>query len=439
MAPPVIEMHLVVPRLGDGLLLQDGRAGRLPCVRPLIGEDETLVKALERHLRDAWELDPVILETYLPGAGEEPEILVALAVLEPPPNGWSPPADLAWAAAGPSAPDPVAERAGTWIDQLRTGTPPPSLRARWSRPGWQLRARAWIDDALERTGRRRTDRIEMQRLWTLTALMRVPTDDGAAWFKGVFPHFGHEPAVTRALARLAPSVLPTVLATQDDEGWLLTDNVPGGELGMSTDAASITAAVRALVDVQRAAVDLHDELRALGVPDRPLRDLATQLRKAVEAAPGLGGPLVEHGRLDRVVGWVADRSAWLEGLGFRDVVVHGDFNRANSLVTPTGPVIIDWSDAAIGNPLMDVSVWMVHPGGRFGPDDPSWHAWLDALDGMGDTAPLRDELGTVFGLGAAYQVVSYVDIARAIEPAMRYQVTDGIDDFWALLDEVIPA
>ena len=438
MAPPVLEMHLVVPRLGEGLLLQDARAGRLPCVRPPIGEDETLVKALERHLRDAWDLEPVILETYLPdSSGEGP--LEGLAVLEPPPAEWSPPADVGWATGSPAAPEPVAGRAATWIDEWRQETAPPVLRARWSRPGWQRRARAWIDDALAASGRRRTGRSDMQRLWTLTALMRVPTDRGPAWFKGVFPHFGHEPAVTRALARLAPSVMPTVLATEDAEGWLLTDDVPGTELGMSTDPASITGAVRALVDVQRAAVDLHDELRTLGVPDRPLRHLASQLREAVAAAPGVGGRSVEPGRLDRVVEWVADRSAWLDGLGFRDVVVHGDFNRANTLVTPAGLVVIDWSDAAIGNPLMDVAVWMVHPGGRFGPDDPSWPAWMDALDGLGDTGALRDEYATVFGLGAAYQVVSYVDIARAIEPAMRYQVSDGIDDFWGLLDEAVPA
>jgi aminoglycoside phosphotransferase (APT) family kinase protein len=182
---------------------------------------------------------------------------------------------------------------------------------------------------------------------------------------------------------------------------------------------------------------VHDELRALGVPERPLGGLAAGLEAAVAAAPELGGPSVDAHRLERVVEWVAARATWLDGLGFPEVVVHGDFNRANALVAPAGPVIIDWSDAAIGNPLMDVTVWMVHPGGRFGPDDPSWPAWLEALDGLGDTAALRDELATVFGLGAAYQVVSYVDIARSVEPAMRYQVSDGIGDFWELLDECV--
>lgn len=436
MAPPVLEMHLVVPRPDGSLLLRDGE---VPCVRPSIGEDETLVKALERHLRDAWRLDPVILETYLPHADDE-ATLAALAVLEPPPDGWSPPAELTWGAASQAvAPETLASRAATWIDEWRDRTPPPALRARWSRPGWQARARAWIERTLDRIGRRSTGTIEMQRLWTLTALMRVPTDEGPVWFKGVFPHFAHEPAVTRMLARSAPSVMPAVLAIEDDEGWLLTDDVPGDQLAMSTDATSITAAVRALVEVQRGSVDRHDALRASGVPDRPLRDLASQLRNAAEAAPEVGGRSIDPRRLDRVVDWVARRSAWLNGLGFPDVVVHGDFNRANALVTPAGPVLIDWSDAAIGNPFMDVTVWMVHPGGRFGPDDPSWSAWLDALDGLGDTAALRDEFGTIFALGAAYQVVSYVDIARAIEPAMRYQVTDGIDDFWELLDAGVPA
>ncbi|MEO6577486.1 MAG: hypothetical protein ABIO99_01110 [Candidatus Limnocylindria bacterium] len=82
-----------------------------------------------------------------------------------------------------------------------------------------------------------------------------------------------------------------------------------------------------------------------------------------------------------------------------------------------------------------MTAWMVHPGGGFDADDPSWPAWLKALDGLGDVNGLRNEIDSVFGLGAAYQVVSYVAILRAVEPAIRYQVSGGLADFWELLEE----
>jgi len=49
----------------------------------------------------------------------------------------------------------------------------------------------------------------------------------------------------------------------------------------------------------------------------------------------------------------------LETLPEGDTVCHFDFHPWNILMTPSGPVIIDWNDANIGNPLADVaSTWV---------------------------------------------------------------------------------
>jgi len=45
----------------------------------------------------------------------------------------------------------------------------------------------------------------------------------------------------------------------------------------------------------------------------------------------------------------------LEKLPEGDRVCHGDFHPGNILITPRGPVTIDWTDAACGNPLSDVA------------------------------------------------------------------------------------
>ena len=45
-------------------------------------------------------------------------------------------------------------------------------------------------------------------------------------------------------------------------------------------------------------------------------------------------------------------------------LLHGDFHPDNILLTPRGPVIIDWIDATLGHPLADVArTWVI---GNFG-------------------------------------------------------------------------
>ena len=47
--------------------------------------------------------------------------------------------------------------------------------------------------------------------------------------------------------------------------------------------------------------------------------------------------------------------ALLENLPAGEAVCHGDYHPDNLLMTPRGPVIIDWPDATEGNPLYDVA------------------------------------------------------------------------------------
>ena len=43
------------------------------------------------------------------------------------------------------------------------------------------------------------------------------------------------------------------------------------------------------------------------------------------------------------------------------------------------------------------------------------------------------------GLASAFQLVSYAGIVRGLEPAYRYQLSDGVREFWGLLDARVPS
>jgi aminoglycoside phosphotransferase (APT) family kinase protein len=97
-------------------------------------------------------------------------------------------------------------------------------------------------------------------------------------------------------------------------------------------------------------------------------------------------------------------------------------------------VIIDWSDAAIGSPVVDFVTWIAWTETE-DETEAATEAWLDAWSAHVDVADLRERLDDVIAAGAAYQVISYDGIGRALEPATRYTMTAGGDNFLKRLEE----
>lgn len=228
---------------------------------------------------------------------------------------------LADAKAEQLAPPELRPRVEEWLGELR-GAPIDPRRPAWARPGWHARAEAWLGRPLR-----------PYRLWPLAAVL---TSEGE-FFKAVFPLFHHEPMVAQSLAGRNPGDVPDVVRIDAHEGWLLMREVRGTEAD--------DRALETLERIQHAWRDRHDELRALGAPDRRLVVLERQIEQLVaEVAP-------EHlhhvAALERACRELAKR-------GEPETIVHGDFHPGNALMTEDGcAVILDWSDACIGHPSFD--------------------------------------------------------------------------------------
>jgi hypothetical protein len=237
---------------------------------------------------------------------------------------------------------PVATRPWT------TPLPDDPLRARWARPGGPAGDLAWADAQLIAAGRPRRWPAVQKKTWNLSSIWRLPTSDGDVWLKAVPPFFAHEGAVIHALA--APALPP--LIAFDDLGRTLLDDVQGVDQYQAPTERH-AAMIDALVALQARAVGKVDELLAAGAPDWRAAPFAVAAADVVER--GSAGLRAEERRaLDRLVTGLDDRFCRLAECGIPDTFVHGDFHTGNVRWTEAGPVIFDWGDCGIGNPLLDL-------------------------------------------------------------------------------------
>ena len=55
-----------------------------------------------------------------------------------------------------------------------------------------------------------------------------------------------------------------------------------------------------------------------------------------------------------------DAPAWLPAVGAGDRLLHLDLHPANVILSPDGPVVIDWTNARRGDPVFDVALtWVI--------------------------------------------------------------------------------
>ncbi len=424
-----LDLWFLVPGPSDGTILLDAHGG-LPTAQVEGSETEAAVIAVAAFLREAWDLGAPVLETHpkWKNVGEG-EPIPTLVLTEPALAGWMPPAGLLFAPVPgtPGAlPDPIRPRADELLAELRENTPPPELRPRWMRRGWFDRASTWMRAATTDAGRPLTGDPRPFFLRGISALLRAPTDGPDVFLKAVFPPFHAEPVLTRLLADRFPEAVPRVVAVEPDEGWLIVDDIGSAWVGDVTEADRPTAldrGARALVAIQRAMALDDAALRTLleaGAPHRPLRDLVESVTAAI-------GPDAA----------VAVAVARVEAVGLPESVVHGDFHSGNAALVGERIVIIDWSDAAISNPAIDLVTWIAWSGDRQAEVDAATGAWIDAWSDTVDGDALRAVIDDVLIVGAAYQIVSYDGIRRNLEPATRYTMTGGGDHFLKTLEAIL--
>jgi hypothetical protein len=399
-------------------------------------------------LRGSWALAAPILETHpkWKEVGEGVPI-PTLVLTEPARADGTPPAGLVFGSVPALVDDiawPIRPRAEELLAELRVLAPPPALRPRWARRGWFDRASAWMVAATAGAGRPLTADPTPFFLRGISALLRAQTAGPDLFLKAVFPPFHAEPVLTRLLAERYPESVPRVVAVEPDEGWLIVEDIGSAWVGEVAEAERPSALGRgaaAMVEVQRTFATDTAAIRALldaGAPHRPLSDLVASVATAIGPDGfGVADGGIAPDRAERVVAALASAVARVEAVGLPESVVHGDFHSGNAAIVDDRIVIIDWSDAAISNPAVDVITWIGWSGDRQSEIDAAIDGWLDAWSTTVDADALRAVIDDVLIVGAGYQIVSYDGIRRNLEPATQYTMVGGGDHFLKDLETIL--
>lgn len=248
------------------------------------------------------------------------------------------------------------------------------------------------------------------------------------------PHqvWSHEAAVTARLARLVPSHVAAVVASGTvtpqhpntaPATWFLQERVtPTSD---ASEASPRLAAALALAELQRSCRGLEPELLALGLPDRGPESTAAAL-ELVWLSPELAA-LDEDARrlLPKLDSLLRRKLEDLHRLGAPLLLCHGDLHLGNVIVAQRGAVIIDWTDASLAWPGVD----LVNLLGFSEPHEETpvvLEAYLRALDGLLPAAVEPERLVRQgMELAHAFQAVSYATI-EAFRPAEVRWEMEGV-------------
>lgn len=294
------------------------------------------------------------------------------------------------------------------------------LRSAYARPGGPARDLAWAAEVLARRGVSLAGDARQLKTWNLSSLWCLPVTDGRVWLKVVPGFFAHEGALIAAMPVGAP--VPRLLGHSGPR--LLMADVPGEDL-FHADHATRLRMVELLVELQRAFIGRVEALLALGLRDWRGPALGAAIRSVLERTRAeLDSAQLRV--LDRFVGGLDARQAALDACGLPEGLVHGDFHPGNLRGEGGGLTLLDWGDAGVGHPLLDVPAFLARaPAERRPAIRSHWAAlWRAALPGCD---PDR-AWALAAPLAAARQAVIYRHFLDHIEPSEHpYHRADPAD------------
>lgn len=239
---------------------------------------------------------------------------------------------------------------------------------KWEQLDWLEQAEEWIRDELGRSGVRVTGPIEQPHVREWGTVLRVPTSEGNVYFKATTLELQNEAAVTKALSRWYPDLLPRLYAVDIERNWLL---VADGGLRLRDafkDGLAIDAWSDVLTSYARFQIDLAqrvEKLLSLGSPDRRLHKLPLLFAELMADTDWLmigeenGISREEHKRLVTGLPHIEQLCRELAEYNIPNSLHHGDLHDGNIFRKSGRHHFFDWGDSVITHPFFSLRTVLV--------------------------------------------------------------------------------
>lgn len=427
--------HLVLAHPTDrAVLLVEGSAGWELPVLEMDPSHPGDAEAIARGVHERLGLDVVVLGCLhhsFDGATRVGEWLRELESRRP---AWTPTAPARWVGADDLGSLPLARPGhgpvlASWLAGHR------HARLPWERRGWWDTAVGWSQSELRRQGVGEIEHVAQVRAWEFSTVLRLTAGARRFFLKAVPPTRVREIRVTRRVAERFPHLVPTVVASDVEQGWMLTAGVDGPSLEGIADARRWEAAARAYARLQIGWIDDAAKFLALGVRDlRPAR-LAAEIDACFAdvptLSPGLRRDLAspEIQTLRHLAPALADGFAELDARGIPATLDHADLWASNVIDAADGPVIIDWEDACLSHPFFGL-----------------WYLLVSAEDRVDDPARAQSRIRDAYlepwtRYESPERLRATFDLAQRLAPlcfaiTFRLEVLPELDASWELREFV---
>jgi hypothetical protein len=268
--------------------------------------------------------------------------------------------------------------------------------------------REWIAEHVEVSGE-----IEQPHVRGWATALRVPTPAGPVWFKAARGGFEHEARVLELIGPLAPELLPEVIASRPETGWLLLADAGVRAREHPLDWAP---ALRRYAELQIDSAPLVDALVAAGVPDNRSAAIPERLDAlypwlSAEAAAGLRARLPE----------IEAACAELASSPLPPMLDHGDLHDANVFVRDGRVRILDWGDCAVGHPFLSLTV----------ESDPAARGhYLQPFGALVSQAQIERDVELVLFLRFLLRGLNW-ERAAVLDPSVMQELEDRVGRFLA--------
>jgi Phosphotransferase enzyme family len=347
---------------------------------------------------------------------------------------WVPPAQMQWIGreALESLPLALVQQREVIMTCLREEETQivPALRPPWERRGWFTRAVSWIHAQLEQLGYTVMAPIEQVRIWGISCILQVPTTMGIVYFKAgpvsvaggreTFPFFfANEAALIKELVVLYPEHIPSPLALEAEQGWMLLEDF-GQALRVQPVLALWEEALLAFSRIQLSSLGHVEDLLRIGCLDRRLDKMAKHIDTLMSDTEALS--YLDKAEADQLQAYAPLFKAMcrqLAGYTLPVTLVHGDLHPGNVALQKGKPVFFDWADGCVSHPFFDATTFWGAAyiledaaGSRRQLHDAYLAQWLayEPIERLIEAAELAKVLGTM------YQVLRNRDIMANMEP-----------------------